>query len=171
MRLITRKVWRAFPALDQYDDAACARCVNRVWNGLLSNQFWLIVLAVLPISCIVWLGIMISVAIIFDLKVYPNISLVLHLMYSGFVVFPLISTLLVRDRWLAKVLVAEIDGVTCRVCQYCLVGSRIDALEDGTESVRCPECGTRHAVDDRLIARVDIEKQVAVINPATPADA
>lgn len=156
MRLVSRKIWRAFAELDQYDDDTCARCLRRVWENSRSGQFWIMIFPTLLVSWLVWIIVMIVVAEVFDLGVFPRLSAVLHLMLAGFVIMPLLAGILVRDLWLSKQLLAEIRGATCYECQYCLVGTPIDTLSDGTESVRCPECGTRHAIDDQYFSQVDI---------------
>jgi DNA-directed RNA polymerase subunit RPC12/RpoP len=109
---------------------------------------------------------MAATSMIFNLYVYPEMSMTLSVMQIGFAGFPLGMCFIARDIWLRIQLRKQIGGVICDSCSYSLVGVRIDQLEDGTESVRCPECGNRHAIDGWRLVREDIDPQ---LTPSAPA--
>ena len=156
MRLLTRKIYRAFPELDQFDDEACVRYIRRVWSQKNSWKFWLMLIALVPISWVLWFAIMIGSSEIFDLSVFPEMSDILTLMLTGFIWMPIIAGFLARDLWLYRQLRKQIDGAVCEDCGYCLVGLEIDKSE-AIESVMCPECGDQNILDDQRLAREDID--------------
>jgi len=50
VRLISRKIWRAFPELDAFDDETCERYINRSWHLLESFRGWLLAGGVVTVS-------------------------------------------------------------------------------------------------------------------------
>lgn len=159
--LTTKKIYRAFPELDQLDDEACVRFIRRMWGLQNVWKFWIILIVLLPISLIVWLAIMLATSGIFDLSVFPVYSEILTLMEPGFVGFPLMVMFFVRDFWLSQQIRKRIDGVGCKDCEYCLVGLEIKQSKTG-EYVLCPECGEQNVLDDIRLSREDIDPSFLV---------
>ena len=157
MRLLSRKIYRAFPELDQFDDETCKRYMRRVWDVENSSSFgFFYIVILLPLSLVLWLTIMIAASAIFDLSVFPELSDALTLMQVGFIGMPLLVFLLARDLWAHRVLRKQVIGANCKECGYSLVGLTIKS-EGTAESVTCPECGTNYTLDNYLLSREDIE--------------
>lgn len=154
--LTTKKIWRAFPELDQFDDETCLRVVRRVWGMQNVWKYWLICISLIPLSWVFWLGIMIATSAIFDLSVYPTTSEILTLMQTGFIWMPIIALFLARDFWLRRQLRRQVCLVVCWVCEYDLIGLEIQQ-SDEHEYVLCPECGVQNTLDKVRLSREDID--------------
>tara|TARA_R110000744_G_scaffold71294_6_gene143553 strand:+ start:193 stop:708 length:516 start_codon:yes stop_codon:yes gene_type:complete len=163
MRLLTRKIYRAFPELDQYDDQSCERYVNRAVR--LNDELGCLLIGVIVIASVAaWIFIEYNTQLVifylFDavgikLGVYTDtfIRLVVTL---GYVWFPWIMILIARDIRLRSQIRKQLDGAYCRSCGYRLIGLII-LQESTTEFVRCPECGTENTVDGDTLCRDEIE--------------
>lgn len=154
--LTTKKIWRAFPELDQFDDETCARYIHRIRELQSTWKFWIIHFALLPISLIGWLAIMIATSEIFDLSVFPEMSEVLTFMLVGFVGMPLIVIIFVRDFWLRRHIRRQLGFVACKDCEYNLIGLEIQQSGE-CEYVLCPECGVQNTLDKVRLSREDID--------------
>ncbi|MFK7759529.1 MAG: hypothetical protein AB8C13_06255 [Phycisphaerales bacterium] len=164
MRILTKKIYRAYPELDKFEDSVCksyvkrARRLQNAWKGGLA------VLGVLPFALIVWL-IVVWASRVF----YAGLNEVHSWQLSGlgedlFAVFfitgvmwfPFIVCLLVRDRWLHRCLRKQLSGVQCPGCGYSLLGlSLLSSVDD--PSVDCPECGHRVVLKDMGLTEADID--------------
>jgi Zn ribbon nucleic-acid-binding protein len=160
MRLLSSKIYRAYPELDEFDDETCKRYMRRVWDEESANSYGIVLLFVVPLSLLIWLGIIIAASAIFDLSVFPEMSDALTLMQVGFVGMPIIMIMLSRDLWVSKQLRKQINGANCKACGYSLVGLTIKS-EGTADSVTCPECGTNYTLDNFLLSREDIETKPA----------
>lgn len=160
MRLLTRKIYRAFPQLDQFDDEACIRSIRRAWSTDGFSRFCLVLYVVVPVAVVLWAIVIMVASVVFDLSVFPYVSDSLYLMSTGFIWFPLIAGFRARDFWLARQVRKQIDGACCEDCGYCLVGLGINTSNQDS-SVQCPECGKQHILDDYRLSREDIDPTLA----------
>lgn len=136
MRLYTRRVWRAIPELDAFDDGLCRRFVKAAtasWRGRLARG---LVLLLIGIPTVALAG---GAAIAIDDAVRSRAGVVLSV-----VAFALIMccgagvAFWVRRRLLRRSIRRLIrDRGSCPGCGYVILGQAIDSA--GT--VRCPECG------------------------------
>ncbi len=154
MRLLTRRIYRAFPELDRYDDEQCARFVKSARKGGLMTILHTaaILITVLPL---------ISAALVATLYLYDRLgtaNIAILRRPWGFEFTWLLASclmfacamsagLLVRDTLLRRRLrfVLRTRGA-CPACQYSLVGL---AVSDSS-TVQCPECGVEIDVDASL---------------------
>ena len=164
MRILTRKIHRAYKELDQFEDEVCKRYVRRArrmqntWKGAL------LVLLCLPLSFVLWMA-MVWAATIFNYglqdQYYWQFSDTIEdwlivVAITGFVWFPVIIALLTRDRWLHRCIRKQLAGVQCPTCGYSLIGLAL--LNDITvPSVHCPECGNTTALKDMGLTQADTD--------------
>jgi len=162
MRLITTKVYRAFPPLDGVSDDECMTYVRRVCANYTSLQ------AVTPLV----VGALLLIAIPAGWltleyfgweKYWPLITsfearLVLMVLFS--VAFAAICGLLVRDLVLYFALRGELNRASCRKCGHCLLGlpTTLIGLEPDPANtfVRCPECGKKYCMLDLGLSARDL---------------
>ena len=168
MRILSRKIWRAFPELDKYDDNVCrmyirqARKAGNTWKGAI------FVVLVLPIGLFVWAALMFNYDAIvyylqdwyyFDILDYFNDhteNLFMALRITGYIWFPVLCMYLVRDRWLNRCIRKQLSGIKCGACGYSLIG--LSLTTDSTEpTVVCPECGHRIVLSEMGITEADID--------------
>ncbi len=164
MRILTQKIYRAYPVLDKYEDEVCIRYIKRAKRLQNAWKFWLMVLFALPVSIAVWVGLMYITGILLNAVGYR----VSNGIETGIILFsgtgiawiPALTALLIRDFWLHRCVKKQLVGVQCPVCGYSLLGLTI--LEDQThDSVHCPECGHRVVLKDMGLARRDIDPTLA----------
>ena len=148
MRLITRKIYRAFPELDKFSDEQCERflqaanasIVRRMCRGAVSFGFAIVV------------GLLALVG-----AVYAAQELADHWRLDGFLywlLFGVLTTTALVIAFLPGLILA--DGLlrlrvrsllkrcgTCPQCSYSLLGIRVGA----DLIVTCPECGRKVQVD------------------------
>lgn len=153
MRLLTRRIYRAFPELDRFDDAQCVRFLKAAQGGWLRRTLrGSVVLAsfmVLFVAAIVGMTVIAQEAgprhdpFIGGLRTKLFALLVMVVMITP---GPMLA-LLLRDRLLRRRVrfVLRTRGV-CRVCWYSLVGLPVG---EGNK-VQCPECGATTEVDESL---------------------
>ena len=150
MRLVTRKIHRAFAELDRFDDAQCEQYLRRVSNDwcyrLLSIVAVVAVFVVLGTLClraiavIEWeIGMMGLAA-----RRVPILSPLELLLAVLCTLLPAVAALLVRDLILRLFLRRDIGRARCPTCGYSLLGRQV---EHGR--VRCSECG-RHSTLEAL---------------------
>jgi hypothetical protein len=142
MRIPFRKIYRAFPELDRFDDERCERYVlqatqvalgRRVRRHLLEAA-----LGVLVFGAIIFAGILTARLAGSRLFASSASALILLGYYSLLVALPIIASLMARDWWLRRAVGDRLRSARCPGCEYSLLG--LPVQED---SVRCPECGTR----------------------------
>lgn len=163
MRLLTTKIYRAYPELDRYDDDVCKRYIKRAKRIQNAWKGWSLILLSLPIGLVVWFVISWLIAMVmsgiesqYDLALFdpPNILLLLTF-FTGIVWFPILLSFLTRDRWLHRCIRKQLTGVQCPACGYSLIGLTIDTPD--TPSVHCPECGQVTLLSNLGLTEADID--------------
>jgi hypothetical protein len=164
--MVSRKIWRAFPQLDRYPDEVCRHYVrhalrlNEIWKGVL------LCLASFVVSIGIWVGVLYLVA-----DPVENFSssarggfmitiglLLVALMLSGVVWFPILCTFITRDLWLRGVIRRQLRSSDC-ACGYQLIGLEIQH-DSASKFVTCPECGNRIELNTGHITEADIDPQL-----------
>lgn len=154
MRLLTRRIYRAFPELDRYNDEQCARFVKSARKGGLTTLLHAaaILATLLPLMGAALLG----TTYLYDTLGTANIS-ILRVPWGFEITWLLASCtlfacamsagLLVRDILLRRRLkfVLRTRGA-CPACQYSLIGLTVS----DESMVQCPECGVEIEVDASL---------------------
>lgn len=155
MRLITRKLWRAFPELDRFEDGQCQRfvvaAVRDTWPRVIR---WVVV--VLAGFLGVVLGIMLSV--IAEDVLRTTMSYGLARAQWG-VVFSAtftvgggsIAAMIARDMLVRWHLRRVLAGTGCPVCRYSLLGIPVPA----SGRIQCPECGEAIEANRALVQFLD----------------
>lgn len=75
---------------------------------------------------------------------------------TGFVWFPALCALLMRDICLRHCIRKQIVGCACGACGYSLIGLVIAIFEE-QPTVTCPECGLQTKLSDRGLSQADID--------------
>lgn len=153
MRLITRRIHRAFPELDSYDDEQCLRFINAARGRVVRR-----VLAFIGLCLLFAILFGLSVGIVFGaaaaLKSLGWISSATPdktwmggvLIVFASVAAPL-GTAIIRDIMLRRRIRYVLrERGSCRKCRYSLIGLAVDAQLQ----VACPECGEISVVDSSL---------------------
>ena len=118
MRILSRKIWRAFPELDQFDDETCQRYMNRLTKVHESKYGCMLLVFILVASFTAWVFIeynaLVLLGMLLDargikLGMYSEIFVIL-VAYSGYIWFPWVSILLLRDRWLYRGIRKQLKG-------------------------------------------------------------
>lgn len=159
MRILTRKIYRAFPELDEYNDERCLRFLNaakggkvRSWlRGMVMLLFGALATSV-PWSAATWIlrryvydyASTASQGLLSNPDVVDGARVVLGVL--GAVIGPVVA-FLVRDLLLRRRVrfVLRSRGV-CMNCKYSLVGLPVGV----NNAVICSECGTQSKVDAAL---------------------
>lgn len=168
MRLLRRKLWRAFPELDEFDDALCRAFVRVATSSWRARAVRYLCTAVAGLATIVvasaisgkLLGLRGQTAI-GNIVVVASATLVLTTaLAAGFV-----GALVGRD-WLLRRRVRRIirDRGGCPHCGYRLLGVPVDA----ECRVTCPECGQVTVVDAAMGDLVDAASGQRVYNAVLP---
>jgi DNA-directed RNA polymerase subunit RPC12/RpoP len=161
MRILTKKIHRAYPELDKFDDDVCKRYVKRAKRLQNSWKFWLILVIVVPISWALWVIVVFAISSFLDMSGAPKITgltrdLILTVLMTGFAWVPLVAALLTRDRWLHRCIRKQLTGVQCPTCGYSLIG--LSLLKDAPDpTVHCPECGHTTALKTLGLTEADID--------------
>ncbi len=172
MRILTRKkIYRAFPELDQFDDQTCERYLNRTTGIAACGSGCFTLIAVVVLTFIAWSFIEYNARelLYYTLKsqkikmgVYTDTFVGLFA-YSGFIWFPWVSVLVVRDRWLYRNIRKQLNGALCKQCEYSLLG--LTVMEDHrVPYVKCPECGSENKLSASFLTQADIDP--TLINPS-----
>jgi DNA-directed RNA polymerase subunit RPC12/RpoP len=164
LRILRRKIWRAFPELDKYDDDVCQRYIHRAKRIDNSWKGWVLIFLTLPVAFIVW-GVLSWMGSVFiagleyqhDIYLTDSFSIFFPLVVlTGFAWFPLVSAFIVRDRWLNRCIRKQLSGIKCGACGYSLIGlSLIDEAPNPT--VICPECGHHILLHEMGLTHADID--------------
>ena len=169
MRLLSGKIWRAFPELDQFDDQTCKRYINRTTGMGASGLGCLTMFLVFVVAFTAWVFIeynAIQVGVFWllekmDIRIGSYTEIFIYLFaYSGYIWFPWLMILLARDHWLYRQIKKQIQGAVCRKCGYCLVGLPINESRFNG-SVVCPECNHENLFIDETLTRADIDPTLA----------
>lgn len=155
MRLPTRKVYRAFPELDRFDDQVCEsyarRAVRKRWRSFL----------LVAIGCIISIPVCWVFAVVLPELLYllmprflsavRRTDLAFPLYVACAFVFPFIVTLFVRDTWFRRAIRSQLVGTACPTCEYQLIGL---IVKEG--HVHCPECGASVRLADLGLSPEDL---------------
>jgi hypothetical protein len=164
MRLVTRKVWRAFPQLDRFSDQECLEFVNRVRRSLRYQA------AVFSLCLFLFIALFFVMAMINALAIqvlnrrgladlgliFPVIGVVLQ------IAVPSLVMLLGRDAVLDFSLKRIVGAAVCPTCGYSLLGQRTLGC-----AIRCPECGQFTSL--RELGLSSPEDLLPPDHPASPA--
>lgn len=145
MRLITKKVYRAFPELDEYDDELCRRfveCAQGTSVNYVIGWLFLVVVSILTfaaVSAMLYLILPAGSLVAQDIAVYVSV------LFAALVA-P-IAALLAKDiRLRRRVRYVLRERGTCDSCGYSLIGLVLDR----NNIVVCPECKQETEVDPAL---------------------
>ena len=164
MRILTRKIHRAYPELDKFDDKVCTRYIKRAKRLQNAWKGWVFILLSVPVGLVLWSVFSFMTAIFMSglesqyyLALFdpPNMILIVTF-YTGFIWFPLLTCLFTRDRWLHRCVRKQLTGVQCPTCGYSLIG--LSLLKDTpAPTVHCPECGHHTALKTLGLTPADID--------------
>ncbi len=165
MRLLSRKIYRAFPELDKYEDDVCKRYVTYAIDRKDESQDWFFVISSMVVAIAFWLIIGTVLATLVN-NLFRNIigqfpydefvsDFIVLLLASGIIWFPAFIYLMIRDRWLHRCIRKQLVGVQCPPCGYSLIGLSIDSTDN--PSVHCPECGQVTLLSDLGLTEADID--------------
>lgn len=156
MRLITRKLWRAFPELDGYDDATCRDFVRAAWGaGARRAWSWALVVggtmvvlgSVSPLAYMLLQWMENQSPVMGGRRVLWVVDLLMVSAFAAWIGLGLLAGFWVRDVLIRRrVRVVLTEGGKCRSCGYRLLGLPVSARNN----VTCPECGLVTAVDASL---------------------
>ena len=160
MRILTKKIHRAYPELDKFDDEACKRYIRRAKQFGNAWKIWTIFALVIPSTVVIWFLSMILLnwtMTTYAVQLPSWLDLLIFLpAITGIIWFPALATLLTRDRWLHRCLRKQLTGVQCPTCGYSLIGLAL--LQDlDHPSVHCPECGHTTTLKDMGLTQADID--------------
>lgn len=164
MRIVTRKLHRAFPELDAYTDDQCVQYMKNLRQRKLHFSLWLILL---PFLITLAYFIVVPIGLVFSIKLMNNANLMslnndalfytIILSYAviwwiGSGVVALLSRDVIMGSQLKKIVNSQLIKTRCRTCSYSLIGQ---TPQNGM--LVCPECGvatsmqTLGITDDDLI--------------------
>ena len=145
------KVYRAFPELDRFSDNECQNYVRIASERYGESRAGSIGIATL-LAVITIVAMAVCFALVDDLipvrtresfwGVFATIKFTLYLGVPPF------AWLIARDIWLRRAIRRQLFDTLCPGCKYQLLGLPIDH-----ETVQCPECGRRTALQDFAAAR------------------
>ena len=156
MRILTRKIWRAFPELDRFGDEQCARFVKAA-NARTSAKVmtWLVAsIATALVSATalivpIWLQPKCGNVYVFPAldDIYMHALLTRAWFWAWWMFAGGIAGFITRDV-LLRLRVRRIlrTRATCVQCRYSLLGLAVPA----SLIVQCPECGTPTHVDESM---------------------
>lgn len=171
MRIITRKLYRAFPELDAFTDEQCAAYLA---NAKLRRAKFSLLVICLPILAGVayFLSVFVFVSKILWIRLYQagffkmstTNDLVMLVLLGIFLIIwfggSAFVSLCLRDFLLGKTLYKAIHSrlgkTCCEKCRYNLIGQRPTG-----DRLKCPECGRRTTMQELGITIDDL------IPPAT----
>jgi DNA-directed RNA polymerase subunit RPC12/RpoP len=151
VRLLSRKIYRAFPELDQFSDAVCKQYLKIARKGKGAWVGKLCVVLSVPVTISAWIILVNILTLIpYDSKAGPAfyllgaritvIEFVEYIVSTGFLWVPIVVAYLVRDFFLYRCLRKRVLGSKCPSCTYSLLGLQATDLPLG-RGVQCPECG------------------------------
>ena len=170
MRVLSRKLWRAFPELDQYDDEVCQRYLARAraTNGNQYDPFLILIAVIAAFAFSIWISsshhwFLRWIAAFITNRKQPGAMLEtfidLFVFVSG-IWMPYVAGFLARDRLLHRSLKKHLGGAICPNCRYSLVGLGLHGPE-GAKRVTCPECGHEAALTILNLTEADINPELA----------
>lgn len=165
MRLLTRKLWRAFPELDAFDDERCARFIGVARRSIRASiarwTVYICIAAAIAYLCAL------SMLALFDALVSRQgktwwADLALALVPVPFAIVGFLAGLIARDLLLRRRVRSILSARSrCPGCSYSLLGLPVsDEL-----IVHCPECGHEMRVDASLAELVSDESGTKRFKP------
>mgnify|MGYP003678661714 CR=1 FL=1 len=163
MRLLSRKIYRAFPELDKFDDDVCIGYMERAKRFENAWKGWFVIALSLASSVVVWV-VCFSIATLLGYELRSrngrsgydiawNMSVIV--VGTSIIWFPVLTTLFARDRWVHRCIRKQLTGVKCPSCGYSLIGLTINNPE--APSVHCPECGQVTLLSNLGLTEADID--------------
>jgi len=158
LRILSRKIWRAFPELDQFDDRVCkmyikqARALHNSWRGAI------LVVASVFVAGITWIIVSFFLAQLLNyLQVGDRFETTgVLFIFTGFIWFPGLVALHIRDRWLLACIKKQIRTAACGACGYSLLGLEIGTHKN-EQAVKCPECCEQTILAQWGLTKADID--------------
>jgi hypothetical protein len=170
VRLISRKIWRAFPELDRYDDEVCQRYIARALatrntslhrtlliTSIIAAFFVSVTIAGFHFAFLYWFARLLNNGNQISVMVDTFLNL---LVFVSFIWMPYLTGLIVRDQLLHRSLRLHFEGAICPKCRYSLVGLELHG-PDGSKRVKCPECGRDMALSIINLTEADINPHLA----------
>ncbi len=168
MRLPLHKPYRAFPELDRFSDAECARFAaaarrhHRVGSVLLG----LLCIPCIAIAVPLLIGLPWGICHLLGLEnTFADETATMIVWATSLTsvcgMFFLLG-LLIRDRWLRHIIGKQLRGAACNGCRYSLLGLPI---VNGV--ITCPECGRPFDLAEADLRPEDLLAQPAVASEGT----
>ncbi|MBL4591859.1 MAG: hypothetical protein JKY96_07860 [Phycisphaerales bacterium] len=172
MRLLSRKIYRAFPELDQFDDAVCKQYVQRARQSKGASWGRFFVFVSIPASFFGWIAFLnLVTSLPYDSLGGPDvymmgariklIQLIEILAEISVVWIPFLAAFLVRDYFLNRCLQRRVLGSRCPECAYTLIGLQVEDFRYG-RGVKCPECGHKLYFNISHLTEADINPALLV---------
>lgn len=157
MRLIVRKVYRAFPELDRFSDAECEGLLGLVARRHRAGRVVMSV-ALAVVGGIVFVFGCVVTAVVGDALMKSNQTRAFvedgRYMVAGIVASvtaAVLFTSVCRTAWLRSQIHQHLSTLECTECEYSLLGLPV---EGGT--ITCPECGQRFDLAARGLTAADV---------------
>ncbi len=166
MRLIRKRIFRAFPELDRFSDEQCRHFVstaNSSWRRRVLRWIVLWFFGHAGVSATIF------AVTVFDTALH-NVTRTRHLLADVLnlvvlttgVAIALVATMVLRDFLLRRTIRRLIRHCgTCPKCRYSLLGMRVSPAQ----TITCPECGLKVDVDPALGDLSTDESGTAVYKP------
>jgi hypothetical protein len=144
MRLVARKIYRAFPELDRFSDEHCELYVRRAYGSWLFQIWAGVVCATVFCMMFALCGAVLVTFVVPQRRgdvaiVWPASIVIATVLLAA----PFLTALLARDQLLLDRLRRQVGKARCLRCEYSLLGQR---MIDGI--ITCPECGQRASLAD-----------------------
>ncbi len=151
MRLLTRKIYRAFPALDCFSDQQCLVLLQRARGGRIRRTTFAILRVFVAIATTFMLGATIS----YLARPTPLEVTAFSLFMVGLVLMLGLFYLLAGDGLMQMRLRTILRRVgVCAICRYPLTGLVVTSVR----TIRCPECASENTIgtcDDDIVVATD----------------
>ncbi len=169
VRLPLSKLHRAFPELDRFGDADCARYIAAAQRGKMA---FMLLGAMTAIAALILTAAIVAV-LMRVVSGIPEVRLLGRRSPEGILAFvvmsPIIagavSALLVRDRFLRVLIRRQVLSARCMSCEYSLLGLPISRAGVGAGSVRCPECGAVNSLKNRGVSVEELQALARTTGP------
>jgi len=157
VRLIVRKVYRAFPELDRFSDAECEGLLRYVSRRHPIGLFFVSLGAVVLSGVFIVCGSIATMMIHLELSgprrpsvfVEDGWFVICGIIVS--VVLPSAFAFYLRRGWLLGKVQAHLSSLVCAECEYSLLG--LPVVDGG---ITCPECGQRFDLAARGLTAADV---------------
>lgn len=165
MRILSRKIWRAFPELDQFDDAVCKRYIQRA-EAMKGHWKRLVIVIASLLLGLVLAGVIVNpeFQLLMSFFRYQNeneklstgtITAIEVFVGTNFIWIPWMAGLFTRDVLLERCVRKQVSDAKCNACNYNLIGLSVFSEAD-KRVVRCPECGELTELNVGHISEADI---------------